>query len=106
MNVSAREAMATTSDDLPENTGRSQELVSHVAQSTGLPPGVAARVVAEVAAYFMESTQDFVRRRHHELRAERLRNDAIFARVGAELARRPVAPPSLTARQLRRIVYT
>jgi hypothetical protein len=63
-------------------------------------------VVAEVAAYFMESTHDYVRRRHRELRADRLRNDAIFARIGAELGNRPVAPPTLSARQLRRIVYT
>jgi hypothetical protein len=63
-------------------------------------------VIAEVAAYFMESTRDYVRRRHRELQAEGLRNDAIFPQVGAELARRPVAPPALSARQLRRIVYT
>jgi hypothetical protein len=106
VNVSAREATAPISCDLPGISGRSQELVGHVAQSTGLPPGVAARVIAEVAAYFMESTGDYVRRRHRELQAEGLRNDAIFPRVGVELARRPVAPPALSARQLRRIVYT
>jgi hypothetical protein len=96
VNVSAREAIAPTS----------YELVRHVAQSTGLPPGVAARVVAEVAAYFMENIQDYVRRRHRELQSAGLRNDAIFTRVSAELAHRPVAPPTLSARQLRRIVYT
>jgi hypothetical protein len=80
--------------------------VRHVAQSTGLPAGVAARVVAEVAAYFMESTEEYVRRRHRELQADGLRNDVIFPRIGAELASRPVAPPTLSARQLRRIVYT
>ena len=86
--------------------GRSEELVRHVAASTGLSAGIAARVVAEVAAYFMESTQHYVRRRHRELKADRLRNDAIFARIGVELSQRPVAPPALSTRQLRRIVYT
>jgi hypothetical protein len=80
--------------------------VRHVAESTGLPAGVAVRVVTEVAAYFMESTRDYVRRRHRELQADGLRNDSIFPRIGAELASRPVAPPPLSARQLRRIVYT
>jgi hypothetical protein len=101
-----RGTITRTSSDLPGIPGRSEELVKHVAASTGLSPGIAARVVAEVAAYFMESAHDYVRRRHRELQADRLRNDAIFTRIGAELANRPVAPPTLSARQLRRIVYT
>jgi hypothetical protein len=80
--------------------------VRHLSESTGLPAGVAARVVAEVAAYFMEGTEDYVRRRHRELQANGLKNDAIFARISGELSTRPVAPPTLSARQLRRIVYT
>jgi hypothetical protein len=106
VNLRQLDTLAPSSCDLPGIPGRSQELVRHIAASTGLSPGVAARVVAEVAAYFMESPQDYVRRRHRELQADRLRNDAIFTRIGAELAHRPVAPPSLSARQLRRIVYS
>jgi hypothetical protein len=81
------------------------ELVAHLAGSTVLSAGEAARVVDEVLAYFGETTPEFVRRRHTELRGRGLHNDEIFDRIGAELAARRVAPPALSARQLRRLVY-
>jgi hypothetical protein len=34
-----------------------------------------------------------------------MRNPEIFAQIHAELARRVVAPPALSERQIRRIVY-
>jgi hypothetical protein len=46
-----------------------------------------------------------VRRRHRELQASGLANAAIFDCIAAELAARPVAAPTLSARQLRRVVY-
>jgi hypothetical protein len=81
------------------------DLLQHVMRTTGLPAGSAARVIADVKAYFDESVEDFVRRRHRELQAGGLTNDPIFERIQAELRDRPVAAPELTARQLRRIVY-
>jgi hypothetical protein len=81
------------------------DLVTHLVRSSALSPGEAARVVGEVLAYFAEPTEAFVRRRHTELRARGLHNDRIFERIGAELAGRRVAPPALSARQLRRLVY-
>jgi hypothetical protein len=81
-----------------------QDLVRHVVTSTGLPPATAARVVSDVIGYFAETTEQFVRRRHAELR-RRHRNDQIWAIITAELAGRPVAAPPVSARQLRRIVY-
>jgi hypothetical protein len=82
-----------------------EDLVSRVAQSTGLTPAEAARVVSDVVAYFDEPAEDFVRRRHARLQAYGMRNSEIFAQIGAELTRRVVAPPQLSERQLRRIVY-
>jgi hypothetical protein len=61
--------------------------------------------VAEVLSYFAEPTDAFVRRRHRELQARGMHNDRIFSGVAAELRARRVAPPELSARQLRRIVY-
>jgi hypothetical protein len=81
-----------------------QDLVRHVVASTGLPQATAARVVSDVIGYFAETTEQFVRRRHAELR-RRQRNDQIWAVIAAELAGRPVAAPPVSARQLRRIVY-
>ncbi|MCO6003754.1 hypothetical protein NE236_02070 [Actinoallomurus purpureus] len=81
------------------------ELVAHLSRTSPLSPGEAARVVADVLAYFAEPAEDFVRRRHAELKARGLTNDRIFERIAAELSSRRVAPPELSLRQLRRIVY-
>jgi hypothetical protein len=81
------------------------DLVSRVAHSTGLSPGEAARVISDVVAYFSEPTEVFVRRRHERLQAAGMHNPEIFAQIRAELSRRVVAPPELSERQLRRIVY-
>lgn len=87
--------MAATHDDL----------VDHLVRTTHLPPGVARRVVDDVVAYFREPTEAVVRRRHRELQAAGVANDEIYGRIAAELADRPVAAPTLSTRQIRRIVY-
>ena len=81
------------------------DLLQHVLRTTALGPGEAARVIADVLAYFGESTEDYVRRRHGELQARGLTNDQIFTRIDQELRQRRVAAPELSARQLRRLVY-
>ncbi|MFG2883919.1 hypothetical protein ACGFYV_16755 [Streptomyces sp. NPDC048297] len=82
-----------------------EELVDHLTRSTPLNRGEALRVVQDVLAYFDETTQDFVRRRHRELQTQGLQNTEIFERIEADLKYRAVAPPELTLRQLRRMVY-
>lgn len=62
-------------------------------------------MVQDVLAYFDETTEEFVRRRHRELQGQGLVNATIFERIEADLKYRAVAPPGLTLRQLRRIVY-
>ena len=80
-------------------------LVEHLAAAAALPPGAAARIVDEVVHYFSESVEEFVRRRHRELQATGLTNAGIFGQVAGEVGERRFAPPELTERQLRRIVY-
>jgi hypothetical protein len=82
-----------------------EELIAHLTRTSGLGPGEAARVVADVLSYFSEAADDYVRRRHRELKAHGLTNDEIFPRIAAELRVRRVAAPELSLRQLRRIVY-
>ncbi|MDF2708494.1 MAG: hypothetical protein K0R62_4146 [Nonomuraea muscovyensis] len=82
-----------------------EELIAHLTRTSGLGPGEAARVVADVLSYFSEPVEEFVRRRHAELKGRGLTNDEIFPRVAAELRARRVAAPDLSLRQLRRIVY-
>ena len=81
------------------------DLVRHVQLSTGLSPAEAARVVEDVLAFHREPVEDFVRRRHTELKTYGAKNAEIFAVLAAEVTGRLVAAPALSERQLRRIVY-
>lgn len=83
----------------------SGDLVDHLVRTTGMPSGIARRVIDDVVAYFGETVEAVVRRRHGELQAAGWANAEIFDRIAAELAARPVRAPDLSARQLRRIVY-
>jgi hypothetical protein len=81
------------------------ELVEYLVRSCPLSPPEAARVIADVLGYFSEAPADYVRRRHGELKAHGLANDEVFARIAGELPQRRYAPPELSRRQLRRIIY-
>jgi hypothetical protein len=81
------------------------ELTNRVAASTGISAGEAARVVADVLAWYREPAEDFVRRRHAYYQTYGKKNNEIFALIAAELAGRVVAAPELSERQLRRIIY-
>ena len=82
-----------------------QDLARYLAASTGLPQPTAVRVVADVATYFDETIEEFVRRRHTELRQRQRKNDEIWPLIAAELGQRRFAAPGLSERQLRRMVY-
>jgi hypothetical protein len=82
-----------------------EELVRHLGRSTGLPANVAARVVDDVLAYFDETVEDFVRRRHRQLQRRGYTNDRIFEQIAAELPARRFPSGGLSLRQLRRLVY-
>ena len=81
------------------------DIVRHVSVTTGLMPGTAERVIADVIAYFGETAEEFVRRRHSELHHRQYKNSQIWPQIMKELTNRPVAAPSMSERQLRRIVY-
>jgi hypothetical protein len=91
----------------PGNQGGSfpQDLARYLAASTGLPLPTAVRVVADVATYFNETVEEFVCRRHAELKHRQHKNDEIWPLIAAELGQRRFAAPGLSERQLRRMVY-
>lgn len=82
-----------------------RELVGHLVATTGLSESEAARVVEDVVAYLSEPVEDYVRRRHTEMKTYGAKNPQIFEQIARELSERVVAAPELTERQLRRIVY-
>lgn len=85
--------------------GQWDDLMGHVTRTTHLPPAVANRVIEDVLAYFNESAEVFVRRRHDELQQAGLANAEIFGHIAAELASRPVTAPRYSERQIRRLIY-
>jgi hypothetical protein len=81
------------------------ELVEYLVRSCSLKPAEAARVIADVLGYYAEEPEEYVRRRHRELKARGLTNDQAFGQISAEMPLRRYAPPDFSLRQLRRIVY-
>jgi hypothetical protein len=81
------------------------DLLTHLERTSGVSRPALVRLVDEVVSYFSESVEQFVARRHAELQGDDLRNEAIFARIAEEVARRRFASPRLTERQIRRLVY-
>ena len=83
-----------------------QLLINHLCHGSGLTPSEARKIVDEVIAFFAETPEDFVRRRHLEIKQELgLSNAQIFQRIEAELVQLVFAAPALTRRQIRRIIY-
>lgn len=85
--------------------GELQELVTYLVRTSRLTPAEARRVVDEVMAFFDETPDAFIRRRHLALQSEGLSNTAIFARLTAELAQGRFRAPEYSERQIRRIIY-
>jgi hypothetical protein len=81
------------------------DLVRHLEGTLGLGRSAAVRVIEEMLAYFHETLEQYVVRRHGELQAESRKNEEIFAQLAAELEQRRFAAPPLSQRQIRRLIY-
>ena len=82
-----------------------QDLVRHVARSTGLDEATASRVVADVTAYFGQTVQEYVISRHEDLKSRNRKNDDIWPLIMDELKSRRFRADELSERQLRRMIY-
>jgi hypothetical protein len=82
-----------------------QDLVRHVARSTGLDEATASRVVADVMAYFGQTVEEYVIARHETLKSRNRKNDDIWPLIAGELTARRFKAGELSERQLRRMVY-
>ena len=80
-------------------------LLDHLVHTSGMGRSEARRIVEEVISFYGETPEAFVVRRHRELKAEGLRNSAIYARVAAEMDSWRFRAPRLSERQIRRIIY-
>ncbi|MFT5224719.1 MAG: hypothetical protein ACI8XX_000464 [Polaribacter sp.] len=83
-----------------------QPLLNHLCNISRLEQNEARKLVAEVIAYFSETTEVYVQRRHKELKLdEGLSNTQIYQRIEIELGELVFASPTLSQRQIRRIIY-
>ena len=82
-----------------------QELVRHVARSTGLDEATASRVVADVMAYFGQTVEEYVVQRHEDLKSRNRKNGDIWPLIMDELNARRFRAGELSERQLRRMIY-
>jgi hypothetical protein len=82
-----------------------EDLLDHLVRSSTLGRREAEQIVGEVLAYFNETVEAFVKRRHGELQKRGLANPEIFTEISGELRWWRVAAPTLSHRQIRRIIY-
>jgi hypothetical protein len=82
-----------------------EDLLDHLVRSSTLGRREAEQIVGEVMAYFNETVEAFVKRRHGELQKRGLANPEIFTEISGELRWWRVAAPMLSQRQIRRIIY-
>ncbi|MDX6420649.1 MAG: hypothetical protein QOG28_5269 [Trebonia sp.] len=82
-----------------------QDLVRHVARSTGLDDATASRVVADVIAYFGQTVEEYVIQRHANLKSRNRRNDEIWPLITDEIKTRRFKADEFSERMLRRMVY-
>lgn len=83
-----------------------QPLLNHLCNISRLEQNEAIKLVAEVIAYFCETAEVYVQRRHRELKQdEGLSNAQIYQRIEVELGELVFASPTLSQRQIRRIIY-
>ena len=93
-------------NELPaRNAPYPQDLIRHVVATTGLDEATASRVVADVMAYFGQTAEEYVIKRHQDLRGRNRKNDDIWPLIADELKARRFKSGELSERQLRRMVY-
>ena len=80
-------------------------LIERLVRVRGLSPSSAKQIVEEVTGFYSETLEEFVIRRHLELRAEGKRNADIYRRIREEVRRWRFCAPLPSERRIRRIVY-
>ena len=83
-----------------------QPLLDHLCNTSSLQLDEAQKLVTEVVAYFSETAEAWVLRRHGELKHdEGLSNAQIYSRIENELPDSVFVSRALSQRQIRRIIY-
>lgn len=82
-----------------------QDLINHVCRQSALSDIEARRLISEIVAFFNETPQAFIRRRHIELQKSGLSNSTIYTKIKDELQQHRFASEPMSIRQIRRAIY-
>ncbi len=78
---------------------------NHLLSSYPVKPDHLDHLLEDLGEYFSLEPKEFICRRHNELQKDGLRNKEIYNRIQNELETRLFSTPSLSIRQIRRIIY-
>ncbi|MFK7995884.1 MAG: hypothetical protein AB8B87_17240 [Granulosicoccus sp.] len=81
------------------------QLIEHLVRHSGLSSSQAIRLINEIVAFYSETPQLYIRRRHSELQKSGLANELIYSIIAEELGQHRFASEPLTTRQIRRAIY-
>lgn len=81
------------------------QLIEHLVRQSGMSNAEAQRLVNEIVAFYSETPQAYIRRRHFELQKSGLANERIYTIIAEELAQHRFVAEPLTTRQIRRAIY-
>ena len=82
------------------------QIVDFLSETSGLPHNICRRIALDVLAQYEDTLEEFVQRRHRELKHQRgFTNEVIYPQILSEAANRRFAAPTLSERQIRRIIY-
>ncbi|MBX2880635.1 MAG: hypothetical protein KTR32_11910 [Granulosicoccus sp.] len=82
-----------------------KQLIDHLCRHCALNHTEALRLIQEVVAFYNETPQDFIRRRHLELQKSGLSNATIYEQISYELGARRFSSEPMSMRQIRRAIY-
>lgn len=88
-----------------DETNLPPELIQHLTHVSRLDEREARRLLQEVLRYYSVSVEDFVRRRHSELQKRGWSNAQIYQQIHRELDQQRFPAPTLSERQIRRLIY-
>ncbi|HUI68964.1 MAG TPA: hypothetical protein VL354_00500 [Spirochaetia bacterium] len=81
------------------------ELKRHLTETYGISESDFQHFQEEFLAFYDQTLEEFVCRRHQELQKTGMKNAEIFRRIQREAAGRRFAVRELSERQIRRLVY-
>lgn len=88
-----------------KSKSNNEDLYRHLSSTRGITVREAAQIVNEVSAYFQESSNNYIRRRHQELQLAGISNAEIYQQILSELESRRFPATLTSERQIRRVIY-